>query len=435
LHRLTRGHEEFYFTIQSNVFDPKAKLVEVYDLKGSSVGRQVMVPNKPILRRQASVLKDLDFTRTVWLENATRQRILNQLQTDTAFLEQHNLMDYSLLLGIANQPEPGTPVSSPSVARRSVTVSADLSSLRKEVVVSPNLATSPLSQEQRTAQSSEKQTPEKSDATVTVTVPSDSPSKPYNSHKRRSFLCFVEETYDPHLQNVPKRLSGAASPRPSTPRSILKSSKSADPVTPRSDEGAAPKSPRVQVQHTTIVKSATTVSSLSQEAFSGQHVAISDSKALSFWINLPSCDPALCSDELYYVGLIDFLTVYDTSKRLSGFFQSVRHGRESVSTVSPEFYARRFMQMATADLSSVQGDLSDRGSTDGQGEEDARRGDAEEPADVDDEPADVGEEPADVDEEPADVDDEPADVDDGDDDSNSSGSSKSDSGSSDSGDE
>ena len=61
--------------------------------------------------------------------------------------------------------------------------------------------------------------------------------------------------------------------------------------------------------------------------------------------------------------MINFLTVYGTGKKLSGFFQSVRHGRESVSTVSPEFYARRFMQMAAADVAAP--DCSDDASDDG----------------------------------------------------------------------
>lgn len=63
--------------------------------------------------------------------------------------------------------------------------------------------------------------------------------------------------------------------------------------------------------------------------------------------------------------MVDFLTVYGTGKKLSGFFQSVRHGRESVSTVSPEFYARRFVQMVAADVAAPDGDHDDSTDDDG----------------------------------------------------------------------
>jgi hypothetical protein len=60
----------------TNVFDPTVNIQEVYDLKGSSVGRQVLVPNRLILRRAASVLKDLDFTRSLYMINPHRANML-----------------------------------------------------------------------------------------------------------------------------------------------------------------------------------------------------------------------------------------------------------------------------------------------------------------------------------------------------------------------
>ena len=351
LHRLTRGHDEYYFTVFSNVFDPRVRMLEVYDLKGSSAGRQVIVPNRPILRRQAAVLKDLDFNRKVWLATATRRRLLRQLRADTAFLERHRLMDYSLLVGIASraaaaqaqqgqpQPQVRAAASSPSsssssTAAAAATAATVVAAATAAVVPSPKQAAAG-------AQTVPCSTSGGDDESASATPPTPRPLGVQPPHRRRSFLCFVEETFDPQLQNVPRRLSSVASPRSQKPP-------------------APPAAQQQQQQQQQAVPQAPAAAAPPQAP--GREVA-GESRALSFWAPLPSSDPAGCVEETYYLGVINFLTVYGTGKKLSGFFQSVRHGRESVSTVSPEFYARRFMQMAAADVAAP--DCSDDASDDG----------------------------------------------------------------------
>jgi len=324
----------------------------------------VMIPNKPILRRQASVLKDLDFNRTVWLEEKTRTKLLKQLESDTLFLQQHNLMDYSLLLGIAHRPPSFTLTSlqkpSPSPASPAATVGEHSPIKPADVSVKPSKKEQPL--QLNLSLIKPQDSPKPIAITTTTTeepaacsapdsvMSGDLMPKTTNAHKRRSFLCFVEETYDPQLQNVPKRLTGALSPRPpppkgTTPRTPRVTVPAQDPNGQKDGAAFSPRSAGATDFDSSICDTPRIV---------GQPVVMQESKAISYWTNLPSCDPASCADELYYLGVIDFLTVYDTQKRLSGFFQSVRHGRESVSTVSPEFYARRFMQMAMADISATQ---------------------------------------------------------------------------------
>ena len=339
LHRLTRGHDEYYFTVFSNVFDPRVRMLEVYDLKGSSAGRQVIVPNRPILRRQAAVLKDLDFNRKVWLATATRRRLLHQLRADTAFLERHRLMDYSLLVGIAGRvPPPQPQQQQPQVRTTTAAAAAVVAAATAAVVPSPKQAAVVGAQ---TVPSSSSVGGE--DEGVGATPPTPRPLSVQPPHRRRSFLCFVEETFDPQLQNVPRRLSSVASPRT---QKVSPLQPAQQPSQQQQQQAPAPAQQQTQ----------------GPQGPAGREVA-GESRALSFWATLPSSDPAGCVEETYYLGVIDFLTVYGTGKKLSGFFQSVRHGRESVSTVSPEFYARRFLQMAAADVAAP--DAADAASDDG----------------------------------------------------------------------
>lgn len=84
------------FVVMNNVFATPSPLNEVYDLKGSTLGRSSGedVP-------KGSLLKDLDIKRKFHLPDSdVEQRFLEQLHADSQFLAQHNVMDYSLLVGV-----------------------------------------------------------------------------------------------------------------------------------------------------------------------------------------------------------------------------------------------------------------------------------------------------------------------------------------------
>ena len=72
---------------------------EMYDLKGSTVGRFATEAEKA--RGPAhTVLKDMDLQRKIRLGPGRREAFLRQVSLDAAFLERMGIMDYSLLLGI-----------------------------------------------------------------------------------------------------------------------------------------------------------------------------------------------------------------------------------------------------------------------------------------------------------------------------------------------
>jgi hypothetical protein len=60
--------------------------------KGSTIGRQ----NKT----GKGVLKDLDFTRRFRFESKAQTKLIEQIESDSRFLESINVMDYSFLVGI-----------------------------------------------------------------------------------------------------------------------------------------------------------------------------------------------------------------------------------------------------------------------------------------------------------------------------------------------
>jgi hypothetical protein len=100
LHSLRRRGQTLRFVVMNNLFPTTADMpvLEQYDLKGSTVGRTAGAAN--IERNPRTVRKDLDFHRALHLPQRTALALQQQLSIDSEFLERHNIMDYSLLLGI-----------------------------------------------------------------------------------------------------------------------------------------------------------------------------------------------------------------------------------------------------------------------------------------------------------------------------------------------
>jgi len=93
------------FVVMSNVFFTSHIIHERYDLKGSWENRRMLPKNVQIDKGHAfeETLKDTDLRNLgtrVQVPRPGRQRVLEQIKKDVAFLKSQRIMDYSLLLGI-----------------------------------------------------------------------------------------------------------------------------------------------------------------------------------------------------------------------------------------------------------------------------------------------------------------------------------------------
>lgn len=102
LHSVTpEGGKKAWFVVMGNLFSTDLTIHRRYDLKGSTLGRFTLNP-KP-----GSTLKDLDLSESFKLESHWHEQLMEQLDADTRFLAQMNIMDYSLLLGVHRVGGPG----------------------------------------------------------------------------------------------------------------------------------------------------------------------------------------------------------------------------------------------------------------------------------------------------------------------------------------
>ncbi len=102
LHRvkLPRG-KKIHFVIMNNLFPPHKDIHETYDLKGSTFGRTF--PEEKAKENPRAVLKDNNWllrNKSLELGPEKRAFLSMQIDRDVSFLEEVEVMDYSLLVGI-----------------------------------------------------------------------------------------------------------------------------------------------------------------------------------------------------------------------------------------------------------------------------------------------------------------------------------------------
>jgi len=102
LYRLKADGHKMYFIVMQNVYPPNKDMHRMYDLKGSTFGRFVPLPEEE-KNYARTIFKDKNWTdenRHLILGPEKRQLLLEQLEKDSKFLQTMGVMDYSLLVGI-----------------------------------------------------------------------------------------------------------------------------------------------------------------------------------------------------------------------------------------------------------------------------------------------------------------------------------------------
>ncbi|CAH8504476.1 unnamed protein product [Heterobilharzia americana] len=116
LYRLTVNDQETYILVMRNVFSPRLAIHKKYDLKnivfsshrpkrsGSAVDREA---NEKEKSKPLPTLKDADFLTDICkihIGEEAKKKLLSILEGDIQFLQENNLIDYSLLIGL-HDPE------------------------------------------------------------------------------------------------------------------------------------------------------------------------------------------------------------------------------------------------------------------------------------------------------------------------------------------
>jgi len=90
-----------YILVMNNVFNTHLSVTEKYDIKGATISRESTEEDKAEKR----ALKDVAFiaSNTILHLGDKKGAVINQIFQDCQFLENHLIMDYSLLIGIHHE--------------------------------------------------------------------------------------------------------------------------------------------------------------------------------------------------------------------------------------------------------------------------------------------------------------------------------------------
>jgi len=110
-----QNHTKCFVVMESVFYNkvPDGKVHQSYDLKGSWIDRHAGISGA-----HGGTYKDMDMHKPLVCDPAYAQNALDELRHDSELLMRHNLMDYSLLLGVHNEAVAthGLPLRTRSVA-------------------------------------------------------------------------------------------------------------------------------------------------------------------------------------------------------------------------------------------------------------------------------------------------------------------------------
>jgi 1-phosphatidylinositol-4-phosphate 5-kinase len=104
LHRVKIPYgRKIHFVVMNNLFPPHRDIHQMFDLKGSTIGREYK--EERLAENPRATLKDLNWLRrNLHLEfsGQMKELFVEQMRQDVALLQRLHIMDYSLLVGVHN---------------------------------------------------------------------------------------------------------------------------------------------------------------------------------------------------------------------------------------------------------------------------------------------------------------------------------------------
>nr|XP_056716136.1 phosphatidylinositol 4-phosphate 5-kinase-like protein 1 [Euleptes europaea] len=292
-----------YFIIMQSVFYPHGKIVERYDIKGCQLDRWAEAP--PEGSQIIMIFKDLNFGEKTLCLDEQRSWFTRQVELDTQFLKELDVIDYSLLVAFQPLHEDEQALSQ--------TLADIIARTRRSLIPRSSLVL-------------EVAEPSEMNRFPSVMMQPSSLSQINNFPVDSSLHKFIHI-----LQKSNLDLLGGSLHEPSenffqealiTYLMQANSSEQLPMTVPRTD---------ASLQNANLTNIADSCLHLAQN------------RRL-----LPNCrNPLHVIDGpefRYFVGIIDLFTVYSCRKKLEHLWKSIRYRGKSFSTVSPSHYARRLCQ-------------------------------------------------------------------------------------------
>ncbi|OLY80842.1 Phosphatidylinositol 4-phosphate 5-kinase its3 [Smittium mucronatum] len=324
LHRIKMPHgKKLHFIVMNNLFPPAKLIHSQFDLKGSFLGRRTLKhdPKNPTSEQSSVCLKDLDWIdlgKKLQIGPDCRRIFAEQLAKDVALLMRLKIMDYSLLVGV-HDLDMGNSYND-----------TDISTKRRQTLslFDPNITDLPLQMNSLSRAITMRNKVVRTDP-IALTIPEISENaKKINSLITNNNIMEPVSANSADLQPNHDSLKRFHSVGHSDPTG----SKNALLIKNNSQTNEASDSQPKNVSALEILheENADAPSHNLVDLEGGIIATDSQNNELGF---------------IYYLGVIDILTPYNSKKRAEHFFKSLWYSpNEQISAVNPKRYATRFLR-------------------------------------------------------------------------------------------
>ncbi|OMJ25225.1 Phosphatidylinositol 4-phosphate 5-kinase its3 [Smittium culicis] len=388
LHRIKmpRG-KKLHFIVMNNLFPPAKFIHNQFDLKGSFLGRRTLKhdqenPNTNKKESAAVCLKDLDWVdlgKKLQIGPSHRNKLAEQLAKDAGLLMRLKIMDYSLLVGIHDLNLGNSFKESDISTKRRQTLS----------LFDPNITDLPLQMNSLSRVNTMRNKVVRTDP-IAVTIPAISENikrintitnsttsqnatglkhssanneKPLNfsSHRKRNNSVDDdnnddndEDSYLPNPKSNFKKSNSVNAFKRADKHLLL--TNSAITNTNPNTQSAIDNNPTAS--YSNLMPEAILMSTI-QDLQNEENEIDLEGGIQATNLNNESLG------YVYYLGVIDILTPYNSKKRAESFFKSIWYSKkEEISAVNPTKYATRFLkfiygQFDTATSSNSNEKISD----------------------------------------------------------------------------
>lgn len=293
------------------------------------------------------VLKDQDFQRKLYIGGERKTNLNKQIEKDCQLFESLNLMDYSLLIGIV--PRVTNPVLSSSSTSASIMSSLNGSNKIADSTKVPRMLffLDPSDQLSATSAPVFRYSPN---------IGAPPPARPCLRRVYKRSLTIPDGDVEIEPDSAPET-SGSTTPHLSASGSAFSASSSS--LTSKDSDGLA----GLKKSTSKMIKSFKTEKPRrSSKGKSDMPQPSSSLSSSSSSIAAPATPPpppvelerpaattishvsfeADRDEEIYYLGIIDYLQKYTRKKKLARLAKSITHDKDKLSTASPSFYSKRF---------------------------------------------------------------------------------------------
>lgn len=327
------------FIVMANLFCDSLEIHDTYDLKGSTLGRFTSMEKRMKAKSVSSttesgvILKDLDLGFKFRLEKSKRDLFIRQVSLDLKLLEELNIMDYSMLVGVHYTNTKDRKSKTGSMISDSQLSGAEVCS---ETLGNASFTEPDVTYDEDVPTTIEDRNEERTSFESTGSYGDDESGDESNPNSKKGEYAWALNIYNQLSKNFGAfETVAATSTKPLVFKYINHGGRRNEEKRPW--KGADEQIAQVVGDRVSQFSSKSLPKQLAAVCVPGQSFKSLSEKDMKVLHEEPRV-----RDAILHLGIIDILQVYSAPKKLERGFKGTVYSANRISVAAPKAYAKRF---------------------------------------------------------------------------------------------